>query len=320
MRTNLAIVIVSWNTRRLTLQTIQSLYDDLEANGPEHTKIWVVDNGSTDDSVVAIRGAFPEVHLIESKKNLGFGGGNNLALREMGFSQQTVTASELPIAVYLLNSDTITHQNATNTLYQTLLNMPDAGVVGARLTYEDGSLQHSAFEFPGLMQLWIDLLPAPARLYHSKWNGRYSRQQYEGIKPFEVGHTLGATMMMRREVIQQTGMFDEQFFMYAEEVDWSWRIRKAGWKIYCVPTAHVTHLSGQSTQQVKPESIVNLWQSRLRLFKKHYSLPKRLIARQIIQLGMRRKIKETNKAFEEKQISAKERELLIDAYQRVMTL
>ena len=320
MRTNLAVVLVSWNTRILTLQAIRTLREDLAANGPEQTDIWVVDNASTDDSATAIRKEFPEVHLIESQKNLGFGGGNNLALREIGFGQRTVTVDALPIGVYLLNSDTITHMGATNALYQALLAMPNAGVVGARLTYEDGSLQHSAFEFPGLKQLWIDLLPAPSRLYHSTWNGRYAREQYEGMEPFQVGHTLGATMMMRREVIQQTGMFDEQFFMYAEEVDWSWRIQKAGWKIYCVPTAHVTHLSGQSTQQVKPESIVNLWESRLRLFKKHYGWTKRLIARQIIQWGMKRKIRQTQAAFEARQISAKERELLIKAYQRVMAL
>lgn len=320
MRTNLVVVLVSWNTRILTLQAIRTLRDDLAKNGPENTEIWVVDNASTDDSPIAIRKAFPDLHLIESKENLGFGGGNNLALREMGFGQRTSTVSELPIAVYLLNSDTITHAGATNTLFRTLLDIPDAGVVGARLTYEDGSLQHSAFKFPGLMQLWIDLLPAPANLYHSKWNGRYSPEQYAGTKPFPVGHTLGATMMMRREVIQQTGMFDEQFFMYAEEVDWSWRIQKAGWKIYCDPTAHVTHLSGQSTQQVKPESIVNLWQSRLRLFKKHYNWPKQIIARQIIQFGMRRKIRQTQSAFKSRQISAKERELLIKAYQQVMHL
>jgi len=77
--------------------------------------------------------------------------------------------------------------------------------------------------------------------------------------------------------------------MYAEEVDWQWRIRKAGWDILCVPQAHVTHLAGQSTTQVQARSIINLWESRLRLFKKHYPLWKRLIARRMIALGMERK-------------------------------
>ncbi len=316
---DLAVVIVNWNTRALTLDALRTLTDDINANGPANTEIWVTDNASTDDSVPAIRREFPQVHVIESKKNLGFGAGNNLALREIGFGQSAPVAS-LPKAVYLLNSDTRTHTGATQTLYETLMAQPNAGVVGARLTYEDGTFQHSAFAFPGLVQLWFDLLPAPRRFYDTRWNGRYARVFYENIEPFAVGHTLGATMMLRREVIQQTGMFDEQFFMYAEEVDWSWRIQKAGWRIYCVPAAHVTHLSGQSTQLVRPESVVNLWKSRLLLFRKHYSRPKRWMARLMIRLGMRRKIREARHSYDQRQISAKERDALIETYRQVMKL
>lgn len=316
---DLAVVIVNWNTRALTLDALRTLQDDLDQTGPPNTAVWVLDNASTDDSVVQIRKQFPNVHLIESKTNLGFGAGNNFVLRELGFGQ-SVTVDSLPKAAYLLNSDTRTHSGATSTLYNALLSLPDAGVVGARLTYDDGSFQHSAFAFPGLIQLWFDLLPAPPRFYDSPVNGRYPRPYYENIEPFRVGHTLGATMMLRREAIQQTGLFDEQFFMYAEEVDWCWRIRKAGWQIYCVPSARVTHLSGQSTQQIKPEMIINLWKSRLRLFRKHYSLPKRLIARQLIKIGIRRKIRQTQAAYETRQISAKERDNIIDAYRQVMHL
>lgn len=318
--TDLAIIIVSWNTRVLTLDAIRTLRDDLAANGPQSSTIWVVDNASSDDSPVAIRAEFPDVRLIESKRNLGFGGGNNLALREMGFAKQT-PIDQLPKAVYLLNSDTRTHPGATRTLYHTLLEIPSAGVVGARLTYEDGSFQHSAFEFPGLKQLWFDLLPAPPLLYHTRFfNGRYSQTLYQSYRPFRVGHTLGATMMLRREVIQQVGMFDEDYFMYAEEVDWSWRIQKAGWKIYCVPAAHVTHLEGQSTQQVKPTSILNLWKSRFRLFNKHYPFWKRWLAKRMVKVGMRFKIRQAHRAYATKQISAKERDMLIETYQQVRML
>jgi N-acetylglucosaminyl-diphospho-decaprenol L-rhamnosyltransferase len=316
---DLAVVIISWNTRALTIDALSTLHEDLAQHGPPSTDIWVLDNASIDDSAAAIRHHFPAVHLLESKKNLGFGAGNNTVIRELGFGK-SVPVATLPKAVYLLNSDTRTHPGATSTLYHTLLSLPDAGVVGARLTYEDGSFQHSAFAFPGLIQLWFDLLPAPLRFYDTPINGRYPRLYYENFEPFPVGHTLGATMMLRREVIQQTGMFDEQFFMYAEEVDWAWRIHKAGWKVYCVPTAHVTHLAGQSTQQVKPESILNLWQSRLRLFHKHYSLPRRLLARQLLHAGMRYKIRQTHQAYARRQISAKERDMLISAYRQVIRL
>ncbi|NDJ84986.1 MAG: glycosyltransferase family 2 protein [Chloroflexi bacterium] len=316
---DLAVIIVNWNTRQLTLDALRTLYDDIQENGPAATEIWVVDNASSDNSAAAIKADFPQVNLIESATNLGFAAANNLAMREMGF-QNGKPVGELPRAVYLLNSDTLTHSGATNILYQTLLSRPEAGVVGARLTYGDGRFQHSAFAFPGLIQLWIDLLPAPGRLYESRLNGRYPQRYYRGLAPFPVGHTLGATMMPRREVIQQVGMFDERFFMYAEEVDWCWMIQKAGWKILCVPAAHVTHLEGQSTRQVKPHSIVNLWKSRLRLYEKHYSRPKRWLARLLVRLGMRWQIRQTLQAYAQRRISAKERDALIEAYRQVMAL
>jgi hypothetical protein len=163
------------------------------------------------------------------------------------------------------------------------------GLVGARLSYEDGDFQHSAFMFPGLRQLWVEFFPTPGRLINSGFNGRYPRWLYDFGKPFTVDVPLGATWMLRREVILQTGMFDEQFFMYCEEIDWAWRIERAGWLAKCVPAAHVTHLEGRSTQQVRPQSVINLWTSRLHLFRKHYPRWKLWIARQMIAIGMTRK-------------------------------
>jgi N-acetylglucosaminyl-diphospho-decaprenol L-rhamnosyltransferase len=318
MSIELAVIIVSWNTRELTLDALRTLYVDLDANGPE-AEVWVVDNASTDGSPAAIRAQFPQVRLITSDTNLGFAGGNNHALRLMGFAEQAATG-HLPKAVYLLNSDTRTHPGATSTLFTALFTLPQAGVVGARLSYEDGSFQHSAFHFPGLGQLIVDLFPVPGRLYESAFNGRYPLRNFLGDKPFAVDHTLGATMMLRREVIQQTGLFDETYFMYCEEIDWSIRIRRAGWEIYCVPAAQVTHLSGQSTRQVRPESIVNLWHSRIKLFEAHYSPFKLALARRIIRLGMRRKIAAARQALANGTVTIDEQNALIQAYRTVQTL
>jgi len=321
MAYDLAVVIVSWNTRDLTLDALRTLYADLDAHGPA-AQVWVVDNASTDDSAAATRREFPQANLIASDRNLGFAGGNNHALRQIGFSDQPSqnTGSDLPRAVYLLNSDTRTHPGATRALYDTLFSLPRAGVVGARLTYDDGSFQHSAFRFPGLAQLIIDLFPVPGRLYESALNGRYPRAAYAGADPFPVDHTLGATMMLRREAIQQTGLFDEQYFMYVEEIDWSMRIRRAGWEIYCIPAAHVTHLGGQSTSQVRPQSVINLWRSRMLLFEKYYSGPRLALARQIIRRGMRRQITLPRRAYDAGQLSAAQRDALLDAYRTVQAL
>ena len=169
------------------------------------------------------------------------------------------------------------------------------GVVGARLTYADGSFQHSAFKFPDLGQIWTEFFPTPGRFIEGGFNGRYEKDSYAGDKAFPVDFTLGATMMLRRDVLLETGLFDEDFFMYCEEVDWAWRIRNAGWEILCVPQAHVTHLGGQSTSQVRPRSLVNLWTSRLHLYEKHYPKWKLWLAKRLVMLGMRRKMAHLDK-------------------------
>mgnify|MGYP005838077505 CR=1 FL=1 len=312
----LAVVIVTWNTRDLVLGALRSLQADLSAHGPQ-AAIWVVDNASTDDTVEAIQADFPQAHVIASDKNLGFAAGNNLALRALGFDNDGVGSERLPQAVFLLNPDTVVHMGATRTLYEALFARPGVGLVGARLSYADGAFQHSAFRFPGIWQAVVDLFPVPGRLYESALNGRYPRRLYEAGLPFPVDHTLGATMMIRGEVLRQVGLFDERFFMYCEEIDLSMRIRRAGWDIYCVPGAHITHLEGRSTSQVRPQSFLNLWRSRYRLYEKHYSPLKVALLRQIVRLGMRRKIAQARR---DGTLTAEERAALVAAYQAVAAL
>jgi hypothetical protein len=282
---DLAVIIVTWNVRDLALNALRTLYDDLAASRLK-AHLVVVDSASSDGSAAAIAAAYPQATVIASAENLGFGRANNVGLRALGFGDNTVSH---PRAVYLLNPDTLTTPGATRTLYDALLADAGVGLVGARLSYEDGSFQHSAFGFPGLRQLWVEFFRTPGRLIESPFNGRYARALYDSGVPFEIGFPLGATWMLRREVIEQTGMFDERFFMYGEEVDWAWRIHKAGWRVQCVPAAHVVHLAGKSTSQVRPRSVINLWTSRLILFEKHYPLWKRVLARRMIAVGMARR-------------------------------
>ncbi|MCB9454432.1 MAG: glycosyltransferase family 2 protein [Anaerolineaceae bacterium] len=281
--TELAVIIVTWNVRDLALEALRSLIADLEAGGPK-AEIYVVDSASSDGTANAIAQAFPTVNVIASPENLGFVRANNLALRRIGFGGATSTT--LPQAVYLLNPDTITQPGATRALYDTLLTNPRLGLVGAQLAYADGSFQHGAFAFPGLRQLWVEFFPTPGRLIEGRFNGRYPRHRYLSSQPFPVDFTLGATMMLRREVIEQVGPLDEGFFMYCEEIDWAWRIKQAGWEVACVPAAHVIHLAGQSTGQARPQSLIHLWTSRLRLAQKHYPAWKRPLARLLIATGM----------------------------------
>jgi N-acetylglucosaminyl-diphospho-decaprenol L-rhamnosyltransferase len=295
---DLAVVIVSWNVREIVQDALRTLYEDLESSGLE-ARVIVVDSASSDDTIGAVRANFPQAETIASAENLGFGKANNLGIKALG---------DLPPAVYLLNPDTLSQKGATRTLFDALMADKRVGLVGARLTYGDGSFQDSCFEFPGLKQLWVEFFPTPGRFIVGRFNGRYPRSLYAGNQPFDVDFMLGATMMLRREVIEQTEGFDPHFFMYGEEVDWQWRIRKAGWRILCVPQAHVVHLVGQSTGQAKARSVVNLWESRLYLFKKHYPAWKLAIAKQMIFLGMERKIRQTSDTS------------LIEAYRQVQEM
>lgn len=323
--TDLAVVIVSWNVRALVQDALRSVLDDLAGSGLD-AGVWLVDNASSDGTPDVVRDAFPAVNVIASPRNLGFAAGNNVALRALGFSDSPAPNPGGPHAVLLLNPDTLVQPGALRTLYDALFGLARAGVVGAQLAYGDGAFQHGAFRFPGLLQILIDVYPLPlpgrmrAWLYDSSLNGRYARSRYAAGIPFEVDHTLGATMMLRREVIEQTGMFDEQFFMYVEEIDWSRRIRRAGWSIYVVPRARVTHLEGRSTTQVRPESLVNLWTSRFRFFTKHYPPLRVWLARRLVRGGMQAQIATARRAARRGEIDAARRDALIAAYEKVMRL
>jgi hypothetical protein len=314
---NIAIVIVNWNVRDMLADCLRSVQADA-AHSQLAAEIWVVDNASTDDSVAMLRRDFPEVRLIASPTNLGFAGGNNAALRAIGFGEgQSAAGASLPEAVLLLNPDTLVQPGALAALTDFLDATPIAGIAGAQLAFGDGSFQHGAFGFPGLWQLAIELLPVPGRLVESRLNGRYPRRWYAEGQPFEIGHPLGAAMCVRREPIVQAGLLDEQYHMYVEEVDWSKRMVAAGWRAYCVPSARITHLGGQSTGQVRLDSLLNLWTSRHRFYRKHYGPVKVWLASRLVGVGMRRHI---DQAAQNPLLSEVERAELTAAYRQIINL
>ena len=310
---DLAVVIVSWNVRDLLADCLTSVFDSLA--GPEiDAEVWVVDNASGDGSAEMVRQRFPQVRLIASGQNLGFAAGNNLALRELGFP---TAGSGLPRYVLLLNPDTELRGDALATMLRFMDQTPSAGVCGARLLYGDGSFQHSAFKFPGLAQIALDFFPLHWRLTESRLNGRYPRRLYESGEPFEIDHPLGAAMMLRREAILQTGLFDEGYHMYVEEIDWCMRIRRAGWEIYCLPPAVVVHHAGQSTKQIRNEMFAALWRSRFRLFGKHYSRSFRWAARRLVRLGLQAEARRARASHRRGKLSAEELAARLDVLRYV---
>lgn len=316
---DLAIIIVSYNVRDLLRNCLTSVEQSLVASPHLRSAVWVVDNASADGSAAMVQTEFPRVRLIASAENLGFAGGNNLALRLMGLAAETRAAQPeevtrrtpqpanehaplfqhaSPVAddvppryILLLNPDTVVQGDALARMVAFLDDTPHAGGCGAQLVYPDGHFQHGAFRFPSLAQIAFDLFPPPGRLnqplLNSRLNGRYSRRQYQAGRPFPVDFVLGAALMVRTAAIQQIGLLDEGYFMYCEEMDWQRRLTAAGWAIFCVPTAHVVHVGGASASQFRGPMLVALWRSRLRYFQLYHSPTFNRQAGWLIRLGMR---------------------------------
>ena len=276
----LAVVVVSYNTRDLLRACLRSVFDYA---GGLPLDVVVVDNAGRDGSAGMVAAEFPQAHLFALDANLGFTGGNNLALRALGLLPGA--GERLPVPppdyVLLLNPDAELTPGALARLAAFMQATPAAGACGPRLAYGDGSFQHGAFRFPTLAQVALDLLPAPpvpgaarvhVRLANSALNGRYPAALWQGGQPFPVDFVLGAAMLVRAAAIRQVGGLDEGYFMYCEEMDWCVRLQVAGWGVYAVPDALVVHHEGQSSRQVRWPAFERLWRSRYRFYGLHRDL------------------------------------------------
>ena len=278
----LGIVTVSYRVRELLRQCLISVQASLAESGLP-AEVVVVDNASGDGTAEMVRTEFPWVRLVTNERNAGFAAANNQGLRALG-----LPGAGAPPYAMLLNPDTIVRAAALGELVAFMERTPRAGACGARLVYEDGSFQHSAFRFPTVAMAFFDFFLPHHRLLDSRWNGRYRRSLYERGLPFLVDHPLGATLTVRREAAQEVGLLDERFFMYCEEIDWCRRIKAAGWQVYCVPQAEVVHLSGRSTRQSREAMFVALWRSRYLLFAKHNGRLYRRAVRLVVAAGLAR--------------------------------
>jgi len=302
---DLSIVVVSYNVRELLKQCLQSVITWMSAPGRPRCELFVVDNASSDDSAALVEAEFPAARLIVSPENRGFAAANNLALRQASGRYRL-----------LLNPDTVVLDDALGLLLRFLDDHPRAGAVAPQLYYPDGRFQHNAFHFPTLGQTFFEFFTINWRLRQSWLNGRYPVRR----TPFQMDHPLGACLMVRQETLDQVGLLDEAFFMYCEEIDWCWRIKKAGWQIWSQPAARVVHYAGQSTRQFHQAMTVALWRSRFLLYDRYYPAWWRFLNRQIIGIGVRREIARTEAAFARGEITPRDREARLAAYREVMAL
>jgi GT2 family glycosyltransferase len=248
---DLSTIIVNWNTRDLLASCLESvvvtMHDNLDS------EIIVVDNASTDGSAAMVRERFPQVHLIENSENVGFARANNQAIRQSRGRY-----------VLLLNSDTEVSQRALKTMTAFMEEHPRSGGCGPRLLNGDGTLQVSCHpmltperEFWRL--IFLDRLWPRATYRQEKWNSQTPRQ-VEVIK--------GACFLLRRTALEQTGPLDELYFMYTEEVDLCCRLAQAGWELWWVPQAMVTHYGEASSKQAHEAMYLQLYRSKAQFYRK----------------------------------------------------
>jgi len=247
---DLSIVIVSWNTKEYLLHCLRSIFEMGQGMGWE---IIIVDNGSYDESGSEVKKVFPSVYVIQNQENLGFSKAVNQGLQKASGRY-----------VLLLNPDTQMKEGAIERLVSFMDAHSDVGVAGAQLLNADGSKQNSIANFPSL---GTELLNKSLLrwLFPKKFPGKERR--YSG--PVEVDSVIGACMMVRRDALDRVGLLDEDYFLFLEETDWCYRMKKAGWKIYHAPQAEVYHFQGKSAETEKKKAKVEYYRSRYHFFKKN---------------------------------------------------
>jgi GT2 family glycosyltransferase len=262
------VVVVSFNTRDLLRECLTSLLAECEGLSAE---VFVVDNISRDGSADMVEREFPapQVRMLRSPVNLGFAAANNKAF---------------PLVkgryVVLLNSDAFPRPKSLRRAIEYMDAQPDIGLGGARLTGRDGSWQPSARLFPSLLNDFLSLSGLSARYPRSRFFGRGDRTWADRNEAADVDWVPGAFSIIRGSVLGQVGYFDENFFLYYEEVDLCRRIRNAGHRIRYWPDVEVIHLGGESSKTVqtlamsKSGSQLALWRMRSEFlyYRKHHGV------------------------------------------------
>lgn len=245
MRPDLTLSVVSADNLDLLLPCLRSV---LESTHRIDLELFVVDNASTDGTATLVQAGFPQVHVIRNQSREGFSTNNNMVLRR-GQGRYLM----------LLNDDTLVLDGALDHLVAFMDSREEVGASGSFLLNPDGSLQPAFAHFPHpvLEGLWSAASQSLRRMKRAN-------------EPFEVDSVCGAAMLVRREVIEQVGVLDTAFDpIYSEEVDWCYRIKQAGWRIYILPHSQIIHYGSQTMNRIVPRKYELLLSHKALFFRKH---------------------------------------------------
>lgn len=254
----LSIIIVNYNVKAFLQNCLLSIQKATEKIPSE---IIVVDNASDDGSVEIVRKNFPQVKLIESKENLGFSKANNLGLK--------IAQGEF---ICLINPDTIVEEDTFNEMIKFMESNPDVGLAGCKILNPDGTFQLACRRsFPTPWVAFTKIVGLSKLFPKSKLFARYNLTYLDENQSYEVDAVSGSFMFLRREVYEKIGGLDETFFMYGEDLDYCYRVKKAGFKVYYVHSTKIIHFKGESTKRSNIDELKHFYDAMRLFVRKHFS-------------------------------------------------
>ena len=273
---DVSVVIVNYNVREFLVQAVRSVQ---QASGTLETETWVVDNNSVDDSVAVLETDFPEVRLIANRKNVGFGTANNQAIQQANGR-----------FILILNPDTIVQEDTLERMVAFMEKHPACGALGCQILNPDGSFapeSRRAFPTPEIA-FWR--MTGLGRLFpRSRRFGGYNMTYLPEDEAAEVDALSGSCMFVRREALlgeRGAGMFDEDFFMYGEDLDLCFRIQRAGWSIWYTPDTRIIHYKGESTKKGEIRYVRLFYGAMLLFIEKHLDRKHSTILASLLRLGI----------------------------------
>jgi len=254
---DLSVIIVNWRTKDYLNHCLQSVRENPPSADYE---VIVVDNASGDGSTEMVSGEFPAVKLISNSRNRGYAEGNNQGM-------EASTGDYL----LLLNPDTEVKPGAVDALLRFGREHANAAAVGCRLIGPDGKVQNSCRSFPEPLPILFEYTKLSRLAPASKTLGAYRMTYFTYDKDSEVDQPMASCLLLSRKAVDDVGMFDTDFPIFFNDVDWCYRARKNSWKIYFTASAEVLHHGGAGTSLARPEMVAESHKSLIRFYNKYYT-------------------------------------------------
>ena len=264
---DIGIVIVNWNTSELLRRCLETVYTSV---GEYSFRVVVVDNASADNSVDMVRRIFSQVDVIANDENVGYPRANNIGLRHLGYRGAGDIAADAPRYALLLNPDTELPPDALRRMTQFMDARQDVGAAGPKLVLMDGRLDKACRRgFPTPLVSFYHYAGLAKLFPRNRRFGRYNMTFADEDQQLEVDSVVGAFMQVRKQAIASAGLLDESFFMYGEDLDWAYRLKQAGYRIWYYPKVTVRHVKRAASRK-SDKAQFEFWRAMLIFYRKHF--------------------------------------------------